>query len=46
MRGYDSGKSAPVPRARGDDFVTAIFDADIYRKGLRYCRSTPRSSKS
>lgn len=28
MRGFDSYKSAPVPRARADDTFTAILYAD------------------
>ncbi len=46
MRGYDSFKSAPVPKARADDTFTAFLYADTDRKGLHHCRSTRRSSKS
>ncbi len=46
MSDSDNFKTVPVPRARGDDIFTAIFDADADRKGLHTCRSTPKSSKS
>lgn len=47
MSGYDTFKSVPVPRARGDDTFTAIFDADTVRKDKTAdCSLTPESSKS
>lgn len=37
----------PVPRARGDDVFTAIFDADTNRKEMSAnCRSARENSKS
>lgn len=47
MRGFESFMPVPVPRARGDDTFTAIFDADTVRKDkTAYCSLTPGSSKS
>ena len=37
----------PIPRVRGDDIFTAIFDADTSRKEKSAnCRSTRENSKS
>ena len=37
----------PIPRVRGDDIFTAIFDADTVRKDKTAdCSLTPGSSKS
>lgn len=47
MRGFESFKPVPVPRARGDDIFTADFCADTARKDkTAYCSLTPGSSKS
>ena len=44
---YNHFQPAPVPRARGDDIFTAIFDADTNRKERSAnCRSTRENSKS
>ncbi|MBP7188279.1 MAG: hypothetical protein KBA55_16330, partial [Ruminococcus sp.] len=44
---YNHFQPAPVPRARGDDTFTAIFDADTVRKDKTAdCSLTPGSSKS
>ena len=44
---YGYFKPAPVPRARGDDVFTAVFDADTNRKERSaHCRSTRENSKS
>ena len=44
---YNHFQPAPVPRARGDDILTAIFDADTNRKERSAnCRSTRENSKS
>ena len=44
---YNHFQPAPVSRARGDDILTAIFDADTNRKERSAnCRSTRENSKS
>ena len=44
---YDYFMPEPIPRVRGDEIFTAIFDADTSRKEKSAnCRSTRENSKS